>query len=68
MDHLPQHYGIDSKMNTLINVREAKGRVTDAEMALENHVRAARQAGASWAEIAEVIGVTRQAAQQRFGR
>jgi len=34
----------------------------DSELA-----RAARQAGASWTQIGDAVGLTRQAAQQRWG-
>lgn len=44
----------------------AFGRAGDA---LDESVRAARNAGASWAEIARRVGgMSRQAAQQRWGR
>ena len=38
----------------------------DAELAHAAH--AARRAGASWTEIGDAVGVTRQAAQQRWGK
>jgi len=31
-------------------------------------VKIAREQGASWAEIGDVLGVSRQAAQERFGK
>lgn len=31
-------------------------------------VRRAREEGASWADVAKVLGITRQAAQQKFGK
>ena len=37
-----------------------------ADDLVDHFVRAARQAGSSWAEIGLALGVTRQAAQQRF--
>ena len=37
-----------------------------ADELLDHFVHAARQGGSSWAEIGSVLGVTRQAAQQRF--
>lgn len=45
----------------LAAVREAEGRLREA-------VDAARDAGHTWAEIGDVLGTTRQAAFQRFGR
>ena len=38
-----------------------------AELMLRRHVANARKAGHSWAAIGFALGVTRQAAQQRFG-
>jgi Protein of unknown function (DUF3887) len=39
-----------------------------AESRLREEVDAARDAGSTWAEIGDVLGITRQAAFQRFGR
>jgi hypothetical protein len=39
-----------------------------ADQLLDHFVRAARDANCSWAQIGEVLGVTKQAAQQRHGR
>lgn len=39
-----------------------------AEAELRNAVEAAREAGDSWTAIGMALGVTRQAAQKRFGR
>lgn len=39
-----------------------------ARVGLDASVRHARQRGCTWAEIGEVLGVTRQAAYRRFGR
>jgi len=39
-----------------------------AEAELRDAVAAARATGRSWAQIGMVLGVTRQAAQERFGR
>jgi len=38
-----------------------------AELMLRRHVANARKAGHSWASIGFALGITRQAAQQRFG-
>jgi len=40
----------------------------DAEARLRDAVDVARDAGHTWAEIGDVLGITRQAAFQRFGR
>jgi hypothetical protein len=39
----------------------------DIDHALTNAVTGLREAGYSWADIGERLGITRQAAQQRFG-
>lgn len=33
-----------------------------------HQAKRARQAGASWAEIGDIVGITRQAAEQRYGK
>jgi dihydroxyacetone kinase len=45
----------------------AKEGVTQAERELHDAVRAAREAGDSWVSIGLALGVTKQAAQKRFG-
>ncbi len=42
--------------------------VAEAEAALRTAVLAARAAGESWTVIGAALGITRQAAQQRFSR
>ena len=44
-------------------IRELKGELSELELA---HIADARQRGASWEDIAEVVGITRQALQQRL--
>ncbi|MFN8036115.1 MAG: hypothetical protein U0V73_09295 [Acidimicrobiia bacterium] len=39
----------------------------DASDALDTAVRWAREAGASWGTIGDALGVSRQAAQQKYG-
>jgi hypothetical protein len=38
-----------------------------AQSALHTAVKVARERGASWADVGDAFGVSRQAAQQRFG-
>ena len=42
--------------------------VSRADRELHDAVRAAREAGDSWLSIGMALGVTKQAAQKRFGR
>lgn len=46
----------------------ASGALSRADADLHDAVAAARANGRSWAEIGIVLGVSKQAAQQRFGR
>lgn len=46
----------------------ASDNVSAAEEHLRHAVRAAREAGESWTVIGAALGVSKQAAQQRFGR
>lgn len=45
----------------------ARRAVDDADRSLHDAVQAAREAGDSWTVIGAALGVTRQAAQKRFG-
>lgn len=47
-------------------IGEALIRIDEAEALLVAAVAAARDAGRSWTEVANVLGVSRQAARQRF--
>lgn len=46
----------------------AIARAQEAEEELRDAVRAARRGGEPWSAIGLVLGITRQSAQQRFGR
>lgn len=48
-------------------VRHARDRADDARTRLHAAVAAAREAGHTWAEIGDLLGITRQAAFKRFG-
>lgn len=55
----------DDTLSRLALLRELRVRI-DAEVA--GYVADARHAGESWAAIGTVLGITRQSAQERFGR
>ncbi len=50
----------------LDGLREARGVETAIEKVLRNQVGRARSAGCSWSEIGEALGITKQAAWERF--
>jgi len=52
---------------SIVLIRTANRDLKLAEAMLRRQVGAARRAGHSWAAIGLALGVTRQAAQQRFG-
>jgi Protein of unknown function (DUF3887) len=52
----------------LVAVGEALRKVREAEAALRDTVDAARAAGHTWQELGDLLGTSRQAAFQRFGR
>ncbi len=51
----------------LRRIGRAKHAVRDAEVELRAAVAASRASGRSWGHIGIVLGITKQAAQQRFG-
>jgi hypothetical protein len=70
-------YGCQRTVNTqpetlewdtdLTLVKAANRELSMAELNLRHQVTVARRHGHSWAAIGLVLGITRQAAQQRFG-
>lgn len=56
-----------SPANALDEVRAAVDTLSSAEKALTEAVGLARQAGHTWQQIGETLGITRQAAFKRFG-
>jgi hypothetical protein len=48
-------------MKVAAELSEVEGHVAEA-------VQGARDAGASWAEVGDALGITRQAAQQRYAK
>ena len=55
------------KIQTLEQVAAAAAAFERARQALDESVRSCLDAGASWSEVGAVLGVSRQAAFQRFG-
>lgn len=49
-------------------IQAAQDGVTQADRELHDAVRSAREAGDSWLSIGMALGVTKQAAQKRFGQ
>jgi hypothetical protein len=49
------------------HIVQANADVKNAELMLRRRVAVARRAGHSWASIGLALGISRQAAQQRFG-
>jgi hypothetical protein len=57
-----------TKEITLAHIEEARRHERNAELELRRLVAHARRQGIWWEEIGNAMGVTKQAAQQRFGR
>lgn len=55
------------KQDSLEAIRWPLKALKQEEARLHGYVNVARIDGASWAEIGKILGVTRQAAQKRFG-
>ena len=64
----PRRLPAAAAVDVLAWVADADADARQAQARLAGAVSRARLAGHSWAEIAGRLGVTRQAAQQRFGR
>lgn len=56
------------QMNVLDGLREAHDQVQRNEKELRRLVAAAREYGIPWQEIGAVLGVSKQAAWERFGK
>lgn len=59
---------VDDDIAALQEVGVAANALDDARSKLQSAVDSAREVGFSWARIGTVLGVSRQAAEQRFGR
>lgn len=62
---MPERF--ESLDKSLILVIQADRNLGAAELVLRRQVLAARREGHSWAAIGYALGVSKQAAQQRFG-
>lgn len=47
-------------------IRKASDRITDLDVDRDAMVRAVREAGGSWQQIADVLGISKQAAWERY--
>lgn len=57
-----------AKPTSLRLLAQAVADVAEAQADLESKVANARRCGASWADVAALLGITRQAAQQKYGK
>lgn len=53
---------------TISDIVQADRDLKRADLLLRGRVNVARQAGHSWAAVGLALGISRQAAQQRFGK
>jgi hypothetical protein len=59
---------IDTDDEALVALGQAAGHLLAARDEVEYSVRAARRHGATWRQIGDELGISKQAAQQRYGR
>ncbi len=62
------HVTVDHDRTDMRRIGAALDTVDIAHLTLVRAVAVARNHGRSWTEIADVLGVSRQAARQRFGK
>jgi hypothetical protein len=55
-------------IRSLVATASLAALATEAERRLHAHVAKAREANASWSEIGDALGISKQAAHERFGR
>jgi hypothetical protein len=60
--------GMDAKSSALEAIADARAAMARVEEELRAAVERARASGHTWAEVGQVLGTSRQAAFQRFGR
>ena len=58
----------DAKPNSLRFLTREVQELKEQEERVTSHVLTARRCGASWAEVGAILGITRQAAQQKYGK
>lgn len=59
---------VDNVRDWQNRIRQAADDEDNASRHLHNTVNAARAGGIAWVNIGAILGITRQAAQKRFGR
>jgi len=57
-----------TQAQALASMRRARTTIREADRTIGYEVGAARNAGATWEQIGEALAITKQAAQQRYGR
>ncbi|GAB11477.1 hypothetical protein GOARA_073_00090 [Gordonia araii NBRC 100433] len=60
--------GLDSRDKAITFLHDVHALVGESEHLLGEAARAARAAGCTWQDVGDVVGTTRQAAFQRFGK
>jgi len=50
------------------NARDARMQIREASLTIAHEVGEARANGATWEQIGDALAITKQAAQQRYGR
>ena len=68
LDRLPDEAGMGIRRTPTRRVIAARNARVAAEEELREAVWAAYESGDSWLTIGTILGISRQAAQQRFGR
>lgn len=63
-----QAAGIANEPDIKVRIQTMNAARHNIEACIESEVRAWREAGASWAEVGESLGLSRQGAQQRYSK
>jgi DNA-directed RNA polymerase specialized sigma24 family protein len=59
---------LEARVDALYTITHVGAQIEQLQQRQHEAVRAAREAGCTWEQIAERFGVTRQAVHQRFGK